>query len=86
MIVKSTTTRTTIMIMIIVIIIMMMMMIIITIIIMIIMSVFLEHFPYETCSIALNKCKHKNTKHMHIRYRRRNGCGGDKQTRCDKYG
>ena len=35
---------------------------------MMILSVFLERLPCETCSIALNRCKHKNTKHMHKRH------------------
>ena len=59
--------------MIIIIIIMMM----IVIVIIIIMSVFLERFPCETCSIALNKCKYKkqqqqqktiNSKHVRLRH------------------
>ena len=37
-------------------------------VIIMIMSVFLERFPCETCSVALNRCKYKNTKHMHIKH------------------
>ena len=48
--------------------IMMIIIIIILIIITTVMNIFLSAFPCETCSIVLNKCKYKNTKHMHIRH------------------
>ena len=51
-----------------VIMIMIIIIIIIIIMMMIIMSVFLERLSCETCSNALNKCKYKNTKHMHTRH------------------
>ena len=40
---------------------------VIIIIIIIIMSVFWSAFPCEICSIALNRCKSKNTEHLHVR-------------------
>ena len=38
------------------------------VVIIMIIIIIMSAFPYETCSIALNRCKYKNTNHMHIRH------------------